>query len=128
MQVTGFKKIFLAMFMFVAGVGIALGQTSNGTIVGAVTDTSGAAVVGATVTVVSAETGAVRTGITISDGTYRIESLLAGTYKVTGSASGFRDKVLDGLIVPSSAIVSASLQLQVGAAADKVEITADNSE
>jgi len=128
MQVTGLKRIFLAMFMFVAGVGIALGQTSNGTIVGAVTDASGAAVVGATVTVVSAETGAVRTGITISDGTYRIESLLAGTYKVTGAAAGFRDRVLDGLIVPSSAIVSASLQLEVGAAADKVEITADNSE
>ena len=124
---TAFRKTALALLVFVVGLASALGQTSNGTIVGAVTDASGAAIVGATVTVVSAETGAVRTGLTTQDGTYRIESLLAGTYKVTGSATGFRDGVLNGLIVPSSAIVSASLQLEVGAASNKVEVTADNS-
>jgi Carboxypeptidase regulatory-like domain/TonB dependent receptor len=115
------------MLVFIVGISTALGQTSNGTIVGAVTDASGAAVVGATVTVVSAETGAVRTGVTTSDGTYRIESLLAGTYKVTASAAGFKDKITDGLVVPSSSIVSASIQLEVGSAADKVEVTADNA-
>jgi hypothetical protein len=125
--VTAFRKTALALLVFVAGLATAFGQTSNGTIVGEVTDASGAAIVGATVTVVSAETGAVRTGLTIQDGTYRIESLLAGTYKVTGSAPGFSDKVLNGLIVPSSAIVSASMQLPVGSANNKVEVTADNS-
>jgi hypothetical protein len=115
------------MLVFIVGISTALGQTSNGTIVGAVTDASGAAVVGATVTVVSNETGAVRTGITITDGTYRIESLLAGTYKVTATAAGFKDKITDGLVVPSSSIVSASIQLEVGSASDKVEVTADNA-
>ena len=124
---TGFRRIFLAMLVFIVGISTALGQTSNGTIVGAVTDASGAAVVGATVTVVSNETGAVRTGITITDGTYRIESLLAGTYKVTATAAGFKDKITDGLVVPSSSIVSASIQLEVGSASDKVEVTADNA-
>ena len=123
----GLRPVLLALLFLSVLVTSALAQTSNGTIIGAVTDPSGAAVVGATVTTVSAETGAIRTGVTVSDGTYRIESLLAGTYKVTASASGFRDKVLDGLVVPSSQIVSASLQLEVGAASDKVEVTADNA-
>jgi len=117
----------MALLMLVVGVSTALGQTSNGAIVGAVTDASAAAVVGATVTVVSAETGAIRTGISGADGTYRIESLLPGTYKVTGTATGFKSTVLDGLVVPSSTITPASLVLIVGGATDKVEVSADNS-
>jgi hypothetical protein len=125
--VTGIRRVLLAFLVFAVGLSTAFGQTSNGALVGAVTDTSGAAISGATVTAVSNETGATRTGQTGTDGTYRIDSLLAGTYKVTGSATGFADQVITGLVVPSSAITSASLSLKVGNSSEKVEVTADNS-
>jgi Carboxypeptidase regulatory-like domain len=115
------------MSILIAGVGVALGQTSNGTIVGTVTDVSGAAVVGATVSAASVETGAIRTVISGPNGEYRIESLLPGTYKVTGTAAGFSTEVLDNLVLPSSSVITATIQLKVGATSDKVEITADNT-
>ena len=124
---TGFRRVLVALLMLVIGVGTAFGQTSNGAIVGAITDASGAAVVGATITAVSSDVGAVRTGTSGADGTYRIDSVLPGTYKVTATATGFSASILDGLVVPASTITPASLVLKVGEASDKVEISADNA-
>ncbi|MGA2535565.1 MAG: carboxypeptidase-like regulatory domain-containing protein [Terracidiphilus sp.] len=124
---TDFKRVLLTWLILMAGLGAGLGQTSNGTIIGTVTDSSGAAIVGATITVVSKETGAERKMVSGPDGAYRIESLLPGTYKVSGTAKGFAATNVEGVIVPSSSIVTASLQLKVGSAADQVEVSADNS-
>jgi len=125
--VTAFRHVFLIWLILVAGISTGLAQTSNGTIIGTVTDSSGAAVVGATITVVSKETGAERKTLSGPEGAYRIESLLSGTYTVTGTDKGFASTVVEGVIVPSSAIVTASLQLKVGGAADQVEVSADNT-
>ena len=124
---TGIRRVLLAFLVLVVGISTAFGQTSNGSIVGAVTDPSGAAVPGATVTALSNDTGTSRSAVSGPDGTYRIESLLPGTYKVTGEASGFATTVLEGLVVPASSITSASLVLKVGGASDKVEVSADNA-
>ncbi len=102
-------------------------QTSNGTVIGSITDSLGAAVVGATVTIQSVDTGAVRTTLTNSEGTYRIEAVSPGTYNVSASATGFETTVNKGLVVPGTAIISASLVLKVGSTSDKVEVSADNA-
>jgi len=124
---TGFRRVLFMLLVLFIGTSAAFAQTSNGSIIGAVTDTTGAAVVGATVTIVSADTGATRTGTTLTDGTYRIESVVPGTYKVTATSAGFAATVLDGLVVPATSITPASLVLKVGAAGDKVEVSADNA-
>ncbi|WP_348263567.1 carboxypeptidase regulatory-like domain-containing protein [Telmatobacter sp. DSM 110680] len=122
------SKRILAVFLALwAGVAVAGAQTSNGTVIGAITDSLGASIVGATVTITSVDTGAVRTTVTNQEGTYRIEAVLPGTYNVSASASGFETTVNKGLIVPGTAIVSASLVLKVGSASDKVEVSADNA-
>jgi hypothetical protein len=115
------------MLMFFVGVAAASAQTSNGTVIGAITDTTGRAIVGATVTIVSADTGAVRSTVTNQEGTFRIESVSPGTYDVSAAATGFETTVNKGLLVPGTTIVSSSLVLQVGKASDKVEVTADNA-
>jgi hypothetical protein len=58
-------------------------QTFRGTILGTVTDSSGAAVSGATVTVKNVDTGLVRATQTSADGSYTVTELPIGTYTVT---------------------------------------------
>ena len=122
-----FRRTLSAMFLLLVSIAIANAQTSNGTVIGAVTDSTGSAIVGATVTITSVDNGAVRTTTTNQEGTYRIESVLPGVYNVSASAAGFETTVNNGLQVPSSSIVSSSLVLKVGQASDKVEVSADNA-
>jgi len=113
--------------MLVFSIAVLHAQTSNGTVIGAITDSTGGAIVGATVTITSVDNGAVRTTTTNQDGTYRIESVLAGVYNVSASANGFETTINKGQQVPSSTIVTVSLVLRVGQTSDKVEVTADNA-
>ena len=61
----------------------------NVTIGGKITDANGLAVVGATVTATSVDTGEVRTVTSNSEGVYKFASLKPGTYKVKAAGSGF---------------------------------------
>src|SRR5580698_9301817 len=92
----------------------AVAQSSDGTIVGTVTDTSGAAVPKAKVTAASKELGIERSTTTDTAGGYRIENLLPGTYVVTVEASGFSHFELAGIHVKGSLEVSANASLQIG--------------
>ncbi|MGA3048889.1 MAG: carboxypeptidase regulatory-like domain-containing protein [Terracidiphilus sp.] len=121
------RKALLAFALALVGVVTVSAQTSNGTVIGAITDATGRVIVGATVTIVSVDTGATRTTTTNQEGSYRIESLLPGTYNLSAEAAGFETTVNKGLIVPGTTIVSASLVLKVGQAADKVVVSADNA-
>ncbi len=121
------KRIIVLFLSIFASTALAHAQTSNGAIVGVITDGSGSVVAGATVTVTSVDTGAVRTTLTNQEGLYRIESVSPGTYNVSASATGFETTVNKGLEVPGTAIVTASLVLKIGSTVDKVEVSADNA-
>ena len=62
---------------------------------GAVTDSTGAVVPGATVTLTNRETGLTRTATTTNNGLYSIPSLPPGRYSLTVSKEGFQKKVLE---------------------------------
>ena len=72
-------------------------QTFRGTILGTVTDTSGAAILNAKVSALNVATGVERTTETNGDGSYLIPELPVGTYKVTISQSGFQTTVTNGV-------------------------------
>ena len=120
-------RTFFALFLLCLGIAVAGAQTSNGTVVGAVTDSTGQLVVSATVTITSVDTGAVRTTTTNSEGTYRIDAVLPGTYNVSASATGFQTTVNKGLVVYGTDIKTSDLKLKVGAATEAVEVSADNA-
>ena len=65
-------------------------QTNKADIVGTVTDSAGAAVPGATVTITRVDTNASRTVTTGDAGDYQAPSLDIGIYKVTASKSGYQ--------------------------------------
>ncbi|MGA8489583.1 MAG: TonB-dependent receptor [Terriglobales bacterium] len=76
-----------------------LAQTFRGTILGTVTDTSGAVISGASVKVHNVNTGQDRTTQTSADGSYAVPELQIGTYTVTVSQSGFQTSVTSGVTV-----------------------------
>jgi hypothetical protein len=106
---------------------VAVAQTSNGTLVGSVTDPSGAAIIGASISILSVETGTTRTAQTISNGSYRIESILPGTYNITAKAPGFAETVSKGLKVFASVVTTGDVTLKLGSTHDVIEVSADNS-
>jgi hypothetical protein len=64
-------------------------KTFYGSIVGAITDSTGASIAGVKVTVTNSATAEQRTAETSEDGGYRFVNLIPGTYKVEVSQSGF---------------------------------------
>src|SRR5262249_35845662 len=94
----------LRMILFwsaVAGfaAGLAFGQAVNGTIVGTVTDSSGAAIAGVTVTLVEMNTGVIHTGQANSSGFYSFPDLPPGTYKLTAEMAGFKKALKTGVLL-----------------------------
>jgi len=99
------------------------GQAESGTISGTITDNSGAVVPGATVTVVSTNTGASRSATTGSSGDYAIPSLRPDTYTITVDHAGFQ-KYSRKVVVDVGSRVDVSAQLAVSGASTTVEVTA----
>jgi hypothetical protein len=94
----------------------------SGDVVGTVTDASGAAVVGASVTVKSKSTDEAHTTTTNSSGSYRVPLLKPGDYTVLVSAPGF-EQASTSVSVSASTSATADIRLAVGSAAQTVEVT-----
>jgi len=124
------RKVFSCVFALVFGAALifcsnAAAQTSNGTIVGTITDKTGAAVPKATVKVSSPQFGDVpRVETTDSAGGYRFESLLPGTYMVTVTAAGFDELKIQDIQVKGSSIVNASGVLEVSSVKNSILVEA----
>jgi hypothetical protein len=100
-------------------------QTFRGTILGTVTDSSGAAVSGATVSVKNTGTGLLRTVTIDDDGNYSALELPIGTYSVTVEKSGFKIGVVNGVSVEVSTERRADVALQPGDVSQIVEVSGD---
>ena len=116
--------LLAVVFVMLGLVGILSAQTSNGTIVGVVTDPQGAVVANATVTATSTQTGDIRKATTNSIGAYRIESVSPGPYTVTVTAGNFAELKLNNVTVRASVTTTADARLSVGKTETTVEVTA----
>src|SRR5262245_25897438 len=102
---------------------LALAQ-DRGTITGAVTDPSGAAVPGATVTAKNSNTGLTQAVATGADGLYTFLYLPVGTYTVVTELPGFHKAEATGVLVNVNTTVRLDIQLTIGVVDQTVEITA----
>ncbi len=103
----------------------AAAQTFRGTILGTVTDTSGAVIAGAKVTVRNAATGLVRETQTSSDGSYSVPELPIGTYTVTVEQTGFQTAVTTDVKVDVAAERRVDAVLRPGAVTQRVEVSGE---
>lgn len=90
---------------------------------GTVTDPSGAAVPGATVTLTSQETGLAKQTKTDSAGTYAIVALAPGHYIATVEKKGFKKKVTSDVDVIGEQIQALNVTLELGATTQTVTVT-----
>ena len=102
--------------------GSASAQTFRGIILGTVTDSSGAVVPGATVTIKNVDTGLTRTLTTSDDGSYSAPELPIGNYSVTVEKAGFKTGLITGVKVEVSVERRADITLQTGQLSQKVEV------
>ncbi|MGB7266883.1 MAG: TonB-dependent receptor [Terracidiphilus sp.] len=103
--------------------GICSGQNLTGTINGSVSDSSGAMVPGATVTIANAETGVVERSIkTDSGGRYQAPALLAGTYRITIQANGFAPVVVASVPLNVDQSIPVNITLKLGTVTSQVSV------
>jgi outer membrane receptor protein involved in Fe transport len=100
-------------------------QAVRATVLGTVTDRTGAVLPGATVTVTNTETGVVQSTVADSQGRYTVSNLLPAAYNVEASLSGFQTVVRQGirLVVGSQAVVD--FTLGPSAVEETITVTAD---
>ncbi len=97
---------------------------ATGAILGTVTDTSGAIVSNAKVTVTDTETNADFRTVTSSAGDFNAPSLNPGPYRVTVEATGFQKYVTSGIVLTVNQRVRVDAQLKPGAVTETVEASA----
>jgi hypothetical protein len=102
------------------------GQAYNGAIVGTVTDASGAAIAGATVTAINTGTNSTYHATTSAQGSYTLAQLPGGTYEVRVEQSAFKESIVTGVDVHVSTNTEVNAVLQVGSVSEKVTVTAQD--
>src|SRR5579872_817820 len=100
-------------------------QVAGGTLSGTITDPSGAVVPNAEVVITNSATGISRNVTTNADGFYSAANLLPGSYEVSVSATGFNTEVKKGIVINVGAQPVFNLILQIGAVANRVEVTTE---
>ena len=118
------KARILLVFVLLAAVSLSA-QTFRGTILGTVTDPSGAVLPGVKVTVKNAGTGLERTTETSADGSYALPELPIGTYTVTITLPGFQTSVTTGVIVDVSTERRVDAAMKTGQVSTRVEVSGD---
>lgn len=115
--------VFLILFVVVTA---AFAQGGgNVAITGTVTDSSGAVVAGATVTVTQKNTSVIRTDTTNGTGQFNVVSIPPATYTVAVEAQGFKKYVQD-VVLLADQIRNMDIRLQVGQTNQQVTVEASS--
>src|SRR4051794_33263436 len=93
-------------------------QEYRGSILGRVTDASGAVAPGTTIKVTNVETGVSSETTTGAEGNYHVPFLLPGTYTVTADRPGFKKAQQGGVLVQAASGATVNLALEVGSNAE----------
>ena len=104
----------------------AVGQVLYGSLVGHVTDSTGAALPGATVTIEQSETKLTRELVTDSAGVYHFTAVPSGTYTISVTMTGFRTISRRNVPVTLNSVARVDAKLELGELAETVMVTAES--
>jgi hypothetical protein len=117
------RVLWVSLIICLVFCGLAHAQYEDGSLVGTIRDTTGAAVSGATIQVVNTATGIESTVTSNGSGDYEVVSLRVGLYKITATASGFATAVADNITISVGSRQRIDLTLQPGQTQTTVEVT-----
>ncbi|MFN7622452.1 MAG: carboxypeptidase regulatory-like domain-containing protein [Acidobacteriota bacterium] len=120
----GLRGLLLAAMFVLAAQLVGHAQAVNGTLLGTITDSTGATAAAATVTATETRTNIVVTTTTNQDGNYVFANLRNGVYRVEASQTGFKKVVRDNVVVDVNTTIRADLTMQVGDVTETVTIEA----
>jgi hypothetical protein len=101
-------------------------RAQNAQITGTVKDASGGVIPGATITARNVDTGFTRTGVTDSQGEYRLPSLPPGRYAVTTELSGFTTEARPDITLIIDQTATINFSLKPAAIAETVTVTGES--
>jgi Carboxypeptidase regulatory-like domain len=113
----------LTLALLVGGTNVALAQEVTATIAGTITDQSGAAIVGATVTAKSAARGISYTGVSNDAGIYRIAQLPVDNYDLRVEKTGFQTALYPTFVLHENQVARFDVELKVGQVSQTIEVT-----
>jgi hypothetical protein len=116
---------FLILIFTLADSMAAYPQVTGGTFSGIVTDSSGAVIPGAQISILNIATGVARAATTDAAGFYTAPNLLPGTYEITAAAGGFATEVRSGITLTVGAQQVLNIRMQVGTVTEKVQVTGE---
>src|SRR5947209_4852056 len=116
------RSIVLAAVLLVVLAIPSFAQRITATIRGTVTDTTGAVVPGANVTVKGEETGYTRSTLTNSSGVYSFPELPIGTYAVEVSLTGFKSATIRGVALNVADDRAVNVRLETGTLTESVTV------
>ena len=124
LAIKNFAPCLAVLLLLLLLVPAARAQVLYGSLVGNVTDPNGAAVGGAKVELTNVATGVVSTIMTDDRGTYSLNDLQVGVYKVAISRSSFKTTVNEGLRIDANKTFRFDAQLEIGGLEETVLVTA----
>ena len=101
-----------------------LAQSTRGELAGNITDTSGAAVVGAKIVATGVDSGTKYESVTTSSGAYHFPELAIGRYNVTVTATGFASSTNTGVSITINSTTPLNVILKPGAVTENVTVDA----
>ena len=119
-----FTGILIAAMVSVSAPGVNA-QSLYGSLVGAVTDQSGAVLPRASVTVTQTETNVSRSTVTNESGSYNLPNLLPGTYEIVVTLQGFQTFTAREVSVQQNLALRFDAKMNVGAVQESVSVTAN---
>ena len=100
-----------------------LAQSDRGQITGTVTDTKGAVVPGAQITVTDLNTGEMRKTTSSGQGDFTVPQLKADPYRVVVEQQGFKTATVDNVQIAVQVTRTVNVSLEVGTVSEQVTVT-----
>ena len=104
---------------------LAVGQTSQATLTGVVSDAQGGVIAGARVRVTNEETNLTSTVSSNGEGLYRVSNLPVGSYTMVVEHEGFRRSERKGIVLSTDQALGLDVNLELGAVNETVNVTGE---
>ncbi len=111
--------------LLLAAAAAVIAQESRGSIVGRISDSSGAVIPGVTVTATNVNTGVIATAGTNDQGSYQILFLIPGIYRVSAEIKGFKRFERDNVEVRVNDRIGLDIRMEVGDITQEVQVSAE---